>query len=107
MNLPIPSVSPPKAKAKPTAQNAIAPAQKSIMFFIMMLADALGPGEPGLDEREARLHEDDQHGRQQDEDVVEVGLDVGGVDLLGPGRTGEHEDGARRHARSDEELAPP
>ena len=39
------------------------------------VGDALGPCEPGFDEREARLHEDHEHGGQQHEHVVEVLLD--------------------------------
>ena len=99
MNLPMPSSRPPKAMAKPTARKAIAAGAEVDQVLHHDVGDALGPGEPGLDEREAGLHEDDQHGGQQDEDVVEVGLDVGGLDLLGAGRTGERDEGAARPRR--------
>ena len=41
----------------------------------MMLATLLARVRPGLDEREAGLHEDHEHGGEQHPDVVEVDLD--------------------------------
>ena len=56
--------------------------------------------EAGLDEREAGLHEDDEHGA--DDDPQQVGRFAesdDGVDLLGEGLTGDHQSGDERRRR--------
>jgi hypothetical protein len=67
------------------------------------VADALGPGEAGLDEGEAGLHEDHQRGAHDDEDVVQVGLDICGRQILSARRR-RHREGGGTGDRSDHDL---
>ena len=58
----------------------------------------LGTAEPGLDQREPGLHEDDEHGADDDPQQVgllaERGHRLGRVDVLGTGRPGRGQDQA-------------
>ncbi len=73
------------------------------------MGGVLGPAEAGLDQREAGLHEDDQHCPDDDPEQVDLltqrGDRLDRVNVLGCGRTGEQADQTARHDEPSKELA--
>ncbi len=59
-------------KVYPTKKKATKPKPKIAKFVLTTWAACFARQKPGLDEREARLHEDDEHRADHDPEQVDV-----------------------------------